>query len=55
MTKSYIENACALNKNEAFDGTEDLEGFRKGLVTELFLLFFVYFISQMVHTFRYKN
>jgi hypothetical protein len=33
----------------------DLRTLRKVLYTEIFFMFFVYFVSQVLHAFRYKN
>ena len=54
MTLYWTTNACALNQNTAFTNW-DAQGIRKGLYTELFLVFLVYFISQSMHAFVYKN
>ena len=54
MTVYWTTNACALNQNTVFTNW-DAQGIRKGLYTELFLVFLVYFISQSMHAFVYKN
>jgi hypothetical protein len=54
MTIYWISNACAINQNSVFNN-QDAQGFRKALYTELFLIFFMYFISQSLHAFVYKN
>lgn len=55
MTVDYVtNNACILAVNKAWGGV-NLEGNRKGLYTELFFMFFIYFISQVLHAFKYKN
>ena len=54
MGLDYLLNDCTLNINQAFVYT-DLEGNRKGLYTELFFVFFIHFILQLLHTFRYKS
>ena len=54
MTYDYIGNICAFTYNDAFSGT-NIQGYRKGLFVELFAMFFIYFLSQILHTFRYKS
>ena len=49
-----MNNGCTLAKNNAWDNTY-LEGNRKALITELFFVFLLYFITQCLHAFRYKN
>lgn len=47
-------NSCTLNVNRAWNDV-DLEGFRKGLYAEIFLIFFTHFILQILHAFRYRK
>ena len=55
MAYDYVfNNYCTLAKNNAWDRTY-LEGNRKALITELFFVFFFYFITQCLHAFMYKN
>lgn len=55
MTWAYVSNnPCTLAVDYAWGGTY-LEGNRKGLYTEIFFMFMVYFLSQVLHAFRYKN
>ena len=55
MAWDYVfNNGCTLAKNSGWYNT-DLEANRKALYTELFFLFFIYFITQVLHAFRYKN
>jgi len=54
MTKYWTTNSCALSKNKIFDDW-DAQGYRKGLYTELFFLFLIYFISQLMQSLFYKN
>jgi hypothetical protein len=53
MTLGFIENYCSLDVNIAWGVS--LETRRKLLYTEIFFIFFVYFTSQVLHAFRYKN
>ena len=55
MASDYVfYNGCTLAKNNAWNRTY-LEGNRKALITELFFIFFFYFITQCLHAFIYKN
>ncbi len=54
MAGYWTTNTCAMSTNTVFTSF-DAQGMRKGLYTELFFLFFVYFISQALHAFFYKN
>ena len=55
MGVQYVfDNGCTLAKNNAWDNVY-LEGNRKALITELFFVFFFYFITQVLHAFMYKN
>lgn len=55
MTKAYVfNNPCVLAVNTAWNNVH-LEGYRKGLYTEIFLMFIVYFASQVLHAFKFKN
>lgn len=53
MTKYWTTNSCSINQN-SLQGW-DAQGIRKGLYSELFLLFFIYFISQLLHSLFYKT
>lgn len=55
MAGQYVSyNSCTLAVDTAW-GDVYLEGYRKGLYTQLFFIFFIYFITQVLHAFRYKN
>lgn len=54
MTKYWTLNLCAINQNTIFSNW-NAQGYRKGLYTELFFLFFVYFISQVLQSLLYKQ
>jgi hypothetical protein len=54
MTKYWTDNPCTLNQNTIFTNW-NAQANRKGLLSELFFLFFIYFISQLLQSFIYKK
>ncbi len=54
MTLFWTINPCALTTNTVFNNW-NAQGYRKALYTELFFLFFIYFISQLIQSVVYKT
>ncbi len=54
MTINWTTNQCAINQNVIFNNF-DAKGFRKSLYVELFFLLLLYFISQILKSFFYKD
>lgn len=54
MTKYWTQNSCSINQNTIFKDW-NAQGYRKGLYTELFFLFLVYFISQVLQSIVYNH